>query len=452
MLSTSGWTDAVTGAALDAQWIEDLINRRLGDPVMIGGRMMAVDYSFQPVAMLLPPADSVFGLPQASNDLASILQPSTCQISADITKPVARTIQFTLNDPITLEDGQALPFDPLQHLVQPTALMKCQGQVVEFPLGTYMLDTPKATLLRGLRTYAFTGTDLMGLVALADLISDWTVSADYPGGYVQAYLDLVTSHATPKSLGGLGQTPQGNDDAGPAIPLDMIDVDWTGNQTVVADIPFRAGDNRAQDGATLADAMNYWPLWMDNTSRFILRPIPDIPNVMPPVTWDYSATGLSTIAGPIQQQFSSVSKAANIVRVNGGASTAVGGSTYTSLQVNNNPFSDYAYPNLPTLSGEPRAIAQFKSDTSLANQQMTDFTAKLMLLMGQTLADQVTVSTLTNPLTELYEYYVMEVPLTNGVIAIASDAAHPYFETGWQMNWMDPAGKHQHNLIRLGAL
>jgi hypothetical protein len=439
MLDITNINDAVTGQPVDPTFIEAMINRTLGEPVAIGGHVRVVDTSLQPVDMQIPHAEE-------SNDLARMVYAQTASISCDVTQPVQRKIQFTMKDP--LEEGQDLLFDPWNHFIQPSMTMSCLGRTVEFPLATYLMGNPRATISSGRRAYEFNGLDITALLSLADLLSDWTVTANYTGGHIQAVIDLMTAGSVPKSLSGTGQTPQGNDDAGPAWPSSVFEVDWSGNQAVGIPFPGRAGTNRVAFAADICGAINYFPIHLTNSTTVRFKRIPDYTISPPAISRDYSTTGESIITGTIDEVFDDNNEACNVARVEGGQANAQGGSTFTSVQINNTADSKLSYQNLKTFGGQPRAIGKYVSEPLLVNQAMTDLRAKLLLLMGSTLHDRVQMVTLPDPRTESYEYYELGVAWKDGTIMIASDATTPFLEVGWTLPFMSHTSRMSHSLVR----
>jgi hypothetical protein len=286
MLPLTGWTDLNTGAALDPDFIKGMINRTLGEAPQIRARMRVVDYGLQPVAMNIPGSSD-------TSDLARLIDPKSATLESDSTQLVHRKLSFTMKDPLEL--GQTLLLDPYNHLLRPSVIYSCQGKTVEFPLGTYVVQEPRDTIHAGRRVFQINAQDLTSLLSI-EMLSDWTITiARYNaagGGYIQSILDLMTGDSVPIPTG-LGQTPQGNPDCGPGIPLSMIDVDWSGNQAVAIAVPLRAGSNRGQNIADLCSAANYWGVHIGLLDDFRLKRIPDFKTNVPSATWDYSPQGKS---------------------------------------------------------------------------------------------------------------------------------------------------------------
>jgi hypothetical protein len=417
--------------------------------VQVSGHVRVVDYNLQPVDLGLKGNDP--------SDLAPYIAIGSESLQWDSSQEVQKKLSFTMLDPADdpLKPVQ-LGFNPLHHFLQISTTFSCLGVMVEFPLGTFFMDWPQVDLYRGYRIYTFAGLDLTSLIAEAEFMSDWVcTTVDYgtgTKGTIQAAIDMITSDGVPKSLNGQGQTRQGNDDAGPGIPVAYLDVDWSGNLPLAIPIIAQAGGSRITDGINaLMESIQYYPIVMSNATRFRMRPMPDFLTSKPKPFWNYSTDGHS-IVRTVHQEFQYSSVMANVFRVEGGQAAANGGASLSSVQANQSADSQISLVNMRTLGGGPRAIARYERNTNLTTQAMVDQYCRMRLNGGDVITDKVTLTTLVNPLTDAYDYYVLNVTSKDGETRIFSDEDHPYLCVGWTMPFLSPDGEMQQTLIRAEAL
>jgi hypothetical protein len=458
MLSTEGypdpvtgqikpWVDPYTGQNIDPEFLAAMINRQVG-PVTSKGRVRAVDWGFNPV-------DVGLGGDDPSNVSRFIIR-GTETISCDTSQAVHRSMSFQMHDPLFFPGVRKdLQFNSYHHYLQPTMVLSCQGKTAEIPMGTYWAGDWIATITSlGKRVYTFACRDIT-VRASTDMVSDWTVPTTTT--YIDGAVALITSDGVCKSLGGKGQTPQGNDDCGPGFTQAMLDIDWTGNQPVTVPVPFRFASNRLANLGDLMNAIQYWPPHMSNLSKVNLHRMPDFINTLPAVSWDYSVNTpgkpKSIVFLPIQSTYESASRICNYLRLQGGQPTASGGSTLTTTRVNSDPNSQVSYPNIKAFNGNPLAIPRAITDNTLTTQALVNLAADNAIAEGDTLRESVATVSYPNPLHEVHEFVIFNVCMNDGTVAIFSDEQHMFQELGWSItNFLSPNARMQHDWVRAEAL
>lgn len=470
--------DVTSGAAIAPSLLTSIFNRQLSKgAIQLSCRIRVVNTQLQRMYVVDPPvgwSNSVNGVWDTS-DLSRYAL-NDAQVQHDSSKPVHRSFNFTMADPDNESDlvtylplvtqaqanaynGHALlqkgfPFNPFTCFFEVAQLWSIPSLGISFeaPLGFFNAIMPQATLKPGGRYFIWQCADLTTLIAQTPFISDYVVEKLYPGGYLQAWVDMMHVSGTPINQGGTGITPVGNPDAGPDIPLAMMPVGSTlfpsdGNQSVIRDVLFQAGTNRADAGNQCLDALNYYPAYQlvrqsgpnSTALSFCSRPVPIFSNGIPTYSWDFSTMpGAAIMVSPIQQNFSGQAQPGicNLVRVEATPSTQGAGAqsiTYQAQVMNTNPNSVISTVNLKTLSGGPRAITLYERNDKCANQVMTNLRATLLLEAGAMLPEQLQLSMVHFPLFEDNDLVRIQVQNAEGEIVVPSDANSPFRIDSWTL-------------------
>jgi hypothetical protein len=452
----SSFSDRITDLPLTAQTVRDLINRKLGEAMRIGAAVRVVDSLLSPVACM----------PDGSNDIGPLIIPDTAIVTHDSTQPVHRSCRLTLFDPWYIPGMSTwpFPFNPISQFLHISQRLTCAGVSIEVPLGYFTMLWPRATISRGRRYFEWSGLDLTQLVNRCEMISDYTVTKGYTGGVRGAILDALEIAAVPKSVGGTGQTPQGNDLAGPAIPRALVDLPDAANQDITADLFFPAGTVMLDMINQLLDqTVNFYGMTPLSTPYVVENGQPVLSPIMgaypkrkystgiPTADWDYSTTPeTSIVEAPISQEVNSLLSAGttNIVRVVGGStSTALG-----ALRVNTNADSVISTNNLRGLSGGPRALPHYEQNSKAASQAMTDLYADLLIEQGAQLTDRISANSLHNPLHGNRDLLIFKVTDMAGHVVINSDVDNVFEEESWSLPLKASGARMSHSLSRVAAI
>lgn len=453
MQSPAGFTDYISGQPLSADTVTKLINRQLGS-TRVGIRVQVTD-------TLLHPVDVYNGNNSDASDITDLVDMNqTCSVTHDTTQPIHRSFTFSMRDPRDIpgkakslkSDGlPSFPINPYQNFVRLWYLMSAGGVNLQVSLGYYKPVMPKRAISPASTRSDFVCQDLTTIIGRTDLMSDWTVAALYSGGYVGAMKDLLMSDSIPASVGGKGQTPSGQDDAGPGIPANLLQFSTVGNIDVPAAYLLQAQTNRVDAVNTLAGGVNFYPIWnAPGDGSFRTSQMPYYGDSIPPIGWDYSPMPeTSIIEIPINQDFSSNAdtRVCNVVRVVS-ASTASGAGAFSYVAVNDNPNSVVSTVNQRGLSGGPLAIVRYENNSQLLTQDMVELRAKILLQQGAMLVEQVTMSSLPNPLHEDHDLLTCSVTQMDGTNVIPSSADSPFEEQSWSID-LRPQGRMAHTLQRV---
>lgn len=457
MQDIHAFTDRVTGAPLSGTDVSNIINRKLGQATKVGAAIRVVDSLLAPVPCM----------PDGSNDISLLVLSPDAAISHDSTRAVHRDIKLTLYDPEYIPGMSTwpFPFNPFEHFLHVSQRLTCAGMSIEVPLGYYTMLWPQAAVSSGRRYFAWQGTDLTELVN-RQMISDYTVTKGYAGGYRGAILDALEVAAVPKSLGGTGQTPQGNDLAGPGIPRALVSIPDAANVDVEEDQFWPAGTffiDMVND--LLTKGLNFYPLTPLSTpyavenGQPVLGPIMGafprrkFSDVMPSEDWDYSNDpDSSIIEAPLSEEVNSLLSAGarNIIRIIGGQ--AADGSDLGALRMNSNPASAFSISNLRGLSGGPRALPYFENQSKATTQTAVELYADLMLEQGSQVTQKLSANSLYNPLHGDRDLLIFKITDRLGNVVIDSDATALFEETGWSLPLKATGARMSHVMERVGAV
>lgn len=450
MQDLSSFKDDVTGLAIPAQVLRDLINRQYGMPTIVG-KYQVVDPMLNPVPVW--PSNNP-NSPADLSDISQLVAPDAF-IDHDTTRDVHRSLHVVVADPAYLGLG-SFPFNPVRHYMKVSQVWTVGGYNFTVPLGYFKFFLPAIETKPGSRMFTWDGFDLTSLVAQCEFLSDWVVRRNYPGGYKRAICHMMTGGAIPRSLGGTGVTPGGLDDAGPGIPRQYIYIDDDPAGTpVTASQTFTAGSNRLKSINQLASAMSFYDLWIDEKAHFRSSQEPFWGNIITGnikdyaayVDWDLSPTpNVSIIDGKgIKQDFLNQQNIHNVVRIVGDATTGNKTQTFSATRMNNlqDPYSQNYDPTkgssavsinaLKSLGGGPQAIAYYEKVTKVSSQAQVDILADLREQEGSQLAEEIVVDSAPIPFFQDHDVVVMNVTDINGTTIIPSSAKAPFISTYWKL-------------------
>lgn len=443
--------DAITGAPLSATTVQQIVNRQLGTTTT-SLRLQVCDTQLNPLPVSV-------GNPNDPSDITDLVdQSQTCSVTHDTAQPVHRTFTFSMRDQKDIPGRAArlsaaglpsFPIDPNQNLLRLWYRMTAGGHTLDVSLGYYVPVMPKRDISPGSMTYDFTCQDLTSLVAQTRFMSDWAVLPSTTGGYVGAMTAMLASGAIPKSFGGTGMTPAGQDDAGPEVPASLIQISQVGNITIPVAYLFAFNSDRVAALNQLAGGFNFYPLWnAPSDGSFRSSQMPYYGAGLPAYGWDYSPMpGVSIVEIPISQTFSNQLGNPNIVRVVS-AGTSSGAGAFSSTQINTNPDSVVSTVNRTSLSGGPRAVVYCEDNPQIQDAQVCTLRAQILLQQGAMLAETVTMSSLPNPLHEDHDLLMFNVTQADGTTVIPSSSQSLFEEQSWTMD-LTPQGRHVHNCLRV---
>jgi hypothetical protein len=404
---------------LSRQQVIDLINVKTGQSV-ITPRLQLLDRNLQPVptGTIGPTGDPA--------DMTDLLQ--SLKIDINTQQAVQRTCDITMREPTRFD------LDSLRHRIKvfidywdPAT----KQLLLEIPAGVFRAVLPTRTLTSAGIMQQMVMQDLTFNLGRLGFINPYTVPAGIT--FTQAMTNLLTMDYLPLSKGGQGQTPTGDDDAGPGASLSRITIPRD-DRIVQSPIPFTRDITKQAALNQLAASINFYPLLADPVGGYTTWPMPYYTNSIPAPAWTYSTDGTSTIVpDSITETFNNAAQLANvaIVLVEPSGAPSFGATAY-----NMSAASRISITNLQ----EAIFLLPIIKDPTIPDAASARLRALIALQEAAVVAETIQFSAAPNALLQPHDMLLLNVTTADGQVHVTSSANNPWEITAITFDFSQPGG------------